>query len=454
MSVAAGRSDTIVAVATPPGRGGIGVVRVSGPMVRSLAAAIARSELPARRAVLCSFRDGRGEVIDEGIALRFDAPASYTGEDVLELQGHGSPVAMQMLVERCVELGARLAEPGEFSLRAFLNDRLDLAQAEAVADLIDAQTTVAARAAMRSLSGEFSQRVGAIVDELLRLRVYVEATLDFPDEDVDFVRAAGAAGQLSAIREGLAALLASARQGRLLRDGLHVVLIGQPNVGKSSLLSRLAREEVAIVTPVAGTTRDTIRQAIQVGGVPLHVIDTAGLRETEDSVEKAGIARTWAAVAQAALAVVVVEAPHGVAAGGVRIRGHLPDQLPVLFVHNKIDNSGDPPRADRVGVRRHVYVSAKTGAGVDLLERELLAVVGYEACEEGAFIARARHLAALRSAQARLEAAGAQIARTEPALELFAEDLRMAQEALSTITGEVTADELLGEIFGRFCIGK
>ncbi len=448
------RGDTIVAVATPPGRGGIGVVRLSGSAVPNLAAALVRRELPARRAVLCAFFDQRGEMIDEGIALRFAAPASFTGEDVVELQAHGSPVLLQMLVDRCVELGARLAEPGEFSLRAFLNNRLDLAQAEAVADLIDAQTTAAARAAMRSFSGEFSRRIGALVDALVQLRMYVEAALDFPEEDVDFVRAADAVGQLGTIRETLAVVLGSARQGRLLRDGVHVVLIGQPNVGKSSLLNRLAGEEVAIVTPVAGTTRDTIRQAVQIAGVPLHAIDTAGLRDTQDSVEQLGIARTWAAVDRADLAVVLVESPHGLAAADLRIIERLPDRLPLIVVHNKIDLSGERPRVEKVGEQVHVRLSAKTGAGIELLERELLGAVGYEAGEAGAVSARARHLAALRAAQDRLAAAAGEIERPEPALELFADELRAAQDALSTITGEFTADDLLGEIFGRFCIGK
>ncbi|MEW6253581.1 MAG: tRNA uridine-5-carboxymethylaminomethyl(34) synthesis GTPase MnmE, partial [Planctomycetota bacterium] len=383
---------------------------------------------------------------DEGIALYFAAPHSFTGENVLELHGHGGPVVMNLLLARCLELGARLAQPGEFSRRAFLNGKLDLAQAEAVADLIDAASAEAARSAVRSLSGAFSARVHELVDGLTRLRTLVEATLDFPEEEIDFLEQADAFGRLDALNASLAAVRAQARQGALLREGLTVVLIGQPNVGKSSLLNQLAGFEAAIVTEIAGTTRDTVREAIQIRGVPLHVIDTAGLRETEDAVERLGIERTWAAVAQADVALLLVDAAHGLGAAEAAILARLPTRVARLTVHNKIDVTGEAPRV----AGDDVWLSAKTGAGVDLLRARLLEAAGWQTAGEGAFMARARHLDALGRAANHIDAARAAARR----LELFAEELRLAQAALSEITGEFTADDLLGEIFGSFCIGK
>ncbi len=454
-------ADTIVAIATPPGRGGIGVVRVSGPAVPAVIAGIVGRALEARRATLAVFRGSDGEMLDQGVALHFPAPHSYTGEPVLELQGHGGPAVLRLVLARCLALGARLAEPGEFTKRAFLNGKLDLAQAEGVADLIDAATATAARAAARSLSGAFSGEVRALADALIELRMFTEATLDFPDEDIDFLRAAGAQGKLAAIRGELAQVAARARQGALLRDGLAVVLIGAPNVGKSSLLNRLAGDEVAIVTAIPGTTRDTVERDIEVGGIPLRVIDTAGLRATDDPIETLGIERTWAAVAQADLALLIVDARDAAppAAADAAILDALPAALPRIVVHNKIDLAGSSPRVEVRGekgapARRHVFLSAKTGAGIDLLQHEMLAQAGAHEDMEGAFLARERHLAALAETEARLAVAADHLNTSPAALELFAEELRGAHAALSAITGEFTADDLLGAIFSRFCIGK
>jgi tRNA modification GTPase len=439
------RPDLIAAIATAPGRGGVGVVRVSGEDIAPLAVAILGRVPEARHATYTRFLDSRGEVLDEGIALVFTAPHSFTGEHVLELQGHGGPVVLNLILERCIELGARLAEPGEFSRRAFLNDKLDLAQAEAVADLIDAASSEAARSAVRSLSGAFSARIAELVEGLTRLRMLVEATLDFPEEEIDFLRDADAFGRLDAIDARLQAVRAQAKQGVLLREGLTVVLIGQPNVGKSSLLNQLAGFEAAIVTEIAGTTRDTVREAIQIQGVPLHVIDTAGLRDTDDAVEKIGIARTWAAVEQADVALLLVDAAHGLGEREAAILQRLP-AVARLTIHNKIDVSLDAPRV----AGDEIWLSAKTGAGVELLRDKLLEAAGWQAAGEGAFMARARHLDALSRAAGHLAAARESAAQ----LELFAEELRLAQAALSEITGEFSADDLLGEIFSAFCIGK
>ncbi len=438
-------SDLIAAIATGPGRGGVGVVRVSGTDIAPLAKAVLKRIPQPRHAQFSRFFDGEDRVIDEGIALYFAAPHSFTGEHVLELQGHGGPVVLNLILQRCVELGARLAEPGEFSRRAFLNGKLDLAQAEAVADLIDAASTEAARSAVRSLSGEFSARIAELVDALTRLRMLVEATLDFPEEEIDFLRDADAFGRLDAIDTRLAAVRAQAKQGAMLREGLTVVLIGQPNVGKSSLMNQLAGFEAAIVTEIAGTTRDTVREAIQIQGVPLHLIDTAGLRDTDDLVEQLGIARTWAAVENADVALLLVDAAHGVGEREAAILQRLP-KAARLTLHNKIDVTSDVPRA----VGDEVWLSAKTGAGIELLREKLLEAAGWQAAGEGAFMARARHLDALQRAARHLAAARAMAAQ----LELFAEELRLAQAALSEITGEFTADDLLGEIFSKFCIGK
>ena len=441
-------ADTIAAIATAPGRGGIGVVRVSGAQVPSVALALIGKLPPLRLATLANFIDIDGSVIDQGIVLYFAAPHSFTGEAVLELQGHGGPAVMQRLLARCLEIGARMAQPGEFTRRAYLNDKLDLAQAESVADLIDACSVQAAKSAMRSLQGEFSREIHTLVQGLIDLRMLVEATLDFPEEEIDFLEAAQAKEKLAAIREQVQRVLNKAKQGALLREGLHVVLIGQPNVGKSSLLNRLAGDEVAIVTPVAGTTRDTVREEIQIEGISLHIIDTAGLRETQDEVEKIGIARTWAAVEKAQLAVVIIDATRGQAADDEAILSQLPRGLPVLRVYNKIDLINEPLSPERA--EGAVYLSAKTGAGIEALHDRLLQLAGWQAAEEGVYTARERHLQALYSAQLNLETAG----KSWQQLDLLAEELKLAQNVLSSITGEFSADDLLGEIFSRFCIGK
>ena len=442
------KDDTISAIATAPGRGGIGVVRVSGAAVTVIAHGIVGKLPPPRYALLANFCEISGETIDQGIALYFPAPHSFTGEDVLELQGHGGPAVLQRLLARCLELGARLAEPGEFTRRAYLNGKLDLAQAESVADLIDAATTQGAKSAMRSLQGEFSRQIRALVEALINLRMLVEATLDFPEEEIDFLEAAHAKQKLSAIQIQLDAVRARAKQGALLREGLQVVLIGQPNVGKSSLLNRLAGEDVAIVTPMAGTTRDTVREEIQIEGIPLHIIDTAGLRETSDAIEKIGIARTWAAVEKADLALVIIDAQKGLASEDETILAKLPTALPVLRIYNKIDLAGLAPHAESLS--RTVHLSAKTGAGIDLLHAQLLALAGWQQTGEDIYMARQRHVCALTEAYARIQNAD----QYWQQLELLAEELKLAQQALSTITGEFTSDDLLGEIFSRFCIGK
>ncbi len=439
--------DTIAAIATAPGRGGIGVVRVSGAGLGAFALALCGRMPRPRTAHFTRFLDEHERAIDEGVLLYFAAPASFTGEDVLELQGHGGPVVMQMLLERCLQLGARLAEPGEFTRRAFLNGKLDLAQAEGVADLIEASTAAAARSAVRSLSGQFSEEVHRITDALIDLRMLVEATLDFPEEEIDFLERARAMPRLESIRESLEGVLDRARQGALLRSGLNVVLVGAPNVGKSSLLNQLAGEERAIVTDIAGTTRDALRETIQIEGIPLHIIDTAGLRETEDRVERIGIERTWREIARADVILHLVEA--GVAADG-DLDARLPQGVERIVVANKIDLAGLSPGRVEAGGRVRLQVSARSGEGVELVRQELLRIAGWHAHGEDVILARERHLLALREALGHVEAAGTQLG----ALELFAEELRLAQEELGTITGEFSADDLLGVIFSRFCIGK
>lgn len=443
--------EPIAAIATPPGRGGIGIVRLSGRNLKPFLIALLGRVPAPRFATLAPLKDAEGQVIDEGIVLYFPAPRSYTGEDVVELQGHGGMTVLRLLLQRCLELGARLAEPGEFSKRAFLNGKLDLAQAESVADLIDASTAQAARSAMRSLQGEFSREVNALKEELIELRAITEATLDFPDEEIDFLQEADAFGRLERLRGKLRALVANARQGALLREGAQVALVGRPNVGKSSLLNRLAREEVAIVTEVPGTTRDTLRSQVEIQGVPFHIIDTAGLRETQDAVERIGIERARAAAAQADLVLVVTEYARGVMPEDEAILGQLPPGLPRVIVRNKIDLAGVAPRLAQEGGVAEVWLSAKTGEGVDLLQQALLRQVGWTGGGEGIFMARARHLEALARAEERLAAAAEAAGR---GLELFAEELRLAHVALGQITGEFTADDLLGQIFSRFCIGK
>jgi tRNA modification GTPase len=444
------RRDTIAAIATAPGRGGVGIVRVSGAALGEFARSLTGKTLMPRHVHYANFGDAAGEVIDQGLALFFPAPHSFTGEDVLELHGHGGPVVMQMLLRRCVELGARLAEPGEFTRRAFLNDKLDLAQAESVADLIDAGSEAAARSALRSLSGAFSTEIRRLVEQLINLRMLVEATLDFPEEDIDFLEAANARGKLAEIREQLERVQATARQGALLREGMHVVLIGQPNVGKSSLLNALAGEEVAIVTDIAGTTRDTVRELIQLDGVPMHIIDTAGLRETHDTVERIGIERTWAAVDKADLALLLIDSREGITEHDRNILSRLPPRLPRVHVFNKIDLTGEAAGLAKEDGHPVVRLSAKAHAGLAELKQLLLKMVGWGGSDAGVFLARERHLDAIRRASGHLDTA----ALVWRQVELFAEELRLAQTALSSVTGEFSADDLLGEIFSRFCIGK
>lgn len=442
--------DTIAAIATASGAGGIGVVRVSGALASAIAVAILGRCPPPRHAAYLDFNDADGELIDRGIAIFYPNPHSYTGEDVLELQGHGGTALMQLLLSRCISLGARQAQPGEFTQRAFLNDKMDLAQAEAVADVINAATVQAAKSAVRSLSGEFSQTVNRLLQALIELRMYVEACLDFPEEEIDFITQGRVVEKIELNQVALADIFSKAKQGALLREGIHVVLIGQPNVGKSSLMNALAGEEVAIVTAIAGTTRDTIKSAIQIEGVPLHVIDTAGLRETEDEVEKFGIARTWRATETANIALLLLDSTHGITDVEKSILDRLPHEIAKIWVHNKIDVSRETSKIETVGHETHVYLSAKTGDGLVLLKNQLLKLVGYQFSGEGVFMARARHLEALDLVRQHLSNARAQMGSAE----LIAEELRLAQEALSQITGEYTPDDLLGEIFTKFCIGK
>lgn len=403
-----------------------------------------------RVATLARFKDAHGSALDEGLVLFFPGPNSYTGEDVIELQGHGGPVVMQLLLARCVELGARLANPGEFTQRAFLNGKLDLAQAEGVADLIDASTQQAARSAVLSLSGRFSAAIHVWRDKLVDLRMLVEATLDFPEEEVDFLSAARALPRLADLRDELGVILSKARQGSLLRSGLHVVLAGQPNVGKSSLLNQLSGEDRAIVTEVAGTTRDVLRETIQIEGIPLHIIDTAGLRETDDAVEKLGIARTWTEISRADVILRLVEAGSGVTDADHEIDSALPEGVPVIWVFNKIDLIDASARVEPFGEAKAVWLSAASGQGVELLRALLLEIAGWEVHGEDVYLARERHLQALQAAHGHVVSALAQ----QTQLDLMAEELRLAQESVNTITGEFGADDLLGVIFSRFCIGK
>ncbi|MES2993382.1 MAG: tRNA uridine-5-carboxymethylaminomethyl(34) synthesis GTPase MnmE [Pseudomonadota bacterium] len=455
--------EPIVAVATASGRGAVGIVRVSGPALGAFIEALLGKALQPRHATYLPFADAAGAPIDRGLAIHFPAPHSYTGEDVLELQAHGGPVVLQLLLARCLELasphlpGLRLAEPGEFTERAFLNDKLDLAQAEAVADLIEASTEAAARSAGRSLSGAFSSEINTLRDKLIDLRVLVEATLDFPEEEIDFLEKANARGRLQAIAAQVDTVLDRARQGALLREGITVVLAGQPNVGKSSLLNALAGAELAIVTPIAGTTRDKVSGTIQIEGVPVHVIDTAGLRDSTDEVEKIGVARSWSEIERADAVLLLHDltraGERAYEAGEAQIAARLPatsmasDRL--LHVFNKADAvaAGGTPE-------NGLAVSALTGAGIGALRTKLLELAGWHAQPEGLFIARTRHVQALRETRAHLTSARAQAARADAALDLLAEDLRLAHDALGAITGAFTPDDLLGEIFSRFCIGK
>ena len=440
-------TDTIAAIATAQGRGGIGVVRISGPSAAELAATMLGRIPEPRRAVFCDFQDENLETIDQGIALYFQSPHSFTGEDVLELQGHGGPAVLHLLLQRCLSLGARLAEPGEFTRRAFLNDKIDLAQAESVADLIAATTAEAARSAMRSLHGEFSAEINALLEYLVKLRMLVEAMMDFPEEEIEVADSVLCNSMLQSIRTKLQQTLAIAKQGCLLREGAHVALIGRPNVGKSSLLNRLSGGEVALVSDVPGTTRDVIREVIQIRGIPLHIMDTAGLRKSEDEVENMGIARTHQIVSRADLILLLLDGAQGCTAEDVGIISGLPPDIPHLLVFNKSDLLEKNHDRD---LKSGIYISAKSGEGLDDLREEILKLIGWHHQESGTFIARERHLVALSETLSHINRAFIVLQNAE----LLAEELRLAQQALGRITGRFSPDDLLGEIFSNFCIGK
>lgn len=442
-------SDTIAACATPPGRGGVGIVRISGSAVKTIAQEVLGQVPTARLAVHRPFLDDEGKAIDDGLALYFPGPNSFTGEDVLELQGHGGPVVLDMLLKRVFAAGARPARPGEFSERAFLNDKMDLAQAEAIADLIDSSTQQAARSALRSLQGEFSQRIHTLSNQMVELRVYVEAALDFPDEEIDFLADESVLGRLSAIEAKLNQVFEEARQGSLLREGMNLVLAGKPNAGKSSLLNALSGREAAIVTHIPGTTRDVLKESIHIDGMPLHITDTAGLRESTDPVEQEGIRRAWQAIEQADLLLLLIDDSLGKAEEESQIRDRLPENLRVIEVYNKIDISQRPEglHGEEIGI------SAQTGAGIDQLKLLLKEHMGFHDVEEGQFLARRRHLHALERAQLHVISAREQL-EVYNAGELMAEELRQAHDHLGEITGKMTSDELLGAIFSSFCIGK
>lgn len=463
--------DPIVAIATAPGRGGVGIVRVSGLGLAPFVQALLGRALKPREATYLPFADAAGQTLDQGLALWFPGPHSYTGEDVLELQGHGGPVVLQLLLARCLEVGHDAAVPalrparaGEFTERAFLNDKLDLTQAEAVADLIDASTEAAARSASRSLAGVFSGRVHELRDALVNLRMLVEATLDFPEEEIDFLQKADATGQLQRLQDALAGVQAHARQGALLRDGLQVVIAGQPNAGKSSLLNALAGAELAIVTPVAGTTRDVVQQTIQIEGVPLHVIDTAGLRDSADvdEVEKIGIERAWDRIQRADAVLFLhdlgrrdaTDYQAADASIATSLATTLPTGVPVLHVWNKLDQAGADAATALQDHADALAISAKHGTGLEALRQRLLTLAGWQHAGDGLFMARERHLQALHRVGEHLQSAHELLLARAEHLDLLAEELRLAQQALSEITGEFTADDLLGEIFSRFCIGK
>jgi tRNA modification GTPase len=469
--------DPIIAIATAPGRGAVGIVRVSGPQLKTWADGVCGKTLVPRQAHYLPFNDAQGEPIDQGLALFFPGPNSYTGEDVLELQAHGGPVVLQLLVARCMEAakqlnastgqpmlpGLRLAQPGEFTQRAFLNDKIDLAQAEAIADLIDASTGAAARSASRSLAGDFSKEIHVLRDNLVHLRMLVEATLDFPEEEIDFLQKADAQGQLDRLQSQLGKVLERTQQGALLREGIKVVIAGQPNAGKSSLLNALAGAELAIVTPIAGTTRDVVQQTIQIEGVPVHIIDTAGLREGEgiDEVEQIGIQRAWDQIAAADAVLFLHDLTRhqlpAYAAADQTIQNVLNDKLPrtvaLIHVWNKCDVA--EIKQDAIAqTTQDIYLSAKTGQGIDVLRTQLLSAAGWQPANEGLYLARERHVQALKRVQSHLEFADAHLRAQAQSLDLLAEELRLSQTALNEITGEFSADDLLGVIFSSFCIGK
>ncbi len=447
------QADTIVAIATPTGRGGVGILRVSGKQVPEIAQAVLGFMPKPRHAHHAPFLDAQGKTLDVGIALYFPNPHSFTGEDVLELQGHGGTVVLNWLLQRVVSLGARLARAGEFSERAFLNDKLDLAQAEAIADLISASSEMAAKSALASLQGQFSQEVHALVERLIRLRLYVEAAIDFPEEEIDFLSDGIVAGQLANVMTDLDHLLLRAQQGARLRNGLTLVIAGQPNAGKSSLLNALTQEDTAIVTEIAGTTRDVIREEIHLDGLTLTLLDTAGLRDTDDPVERIGIERAWSAIAKADHALYLVDARKGWTNEDETLKSQLPTQLPVSIVWNKQDAIGGKARIEPTEDEVHLYLSAKTGEGIDLLRAHLKQALGIHSLGESVILARSRHLDALNRAQSALLGGQHQLLAFN-AGDLLAEELRIAQDALGEITGVFRADDLLGRIFSEFCIGK
>ena len=451
------RKLPIIAVATAQGKAGVGVVRISGQNLQPIAGALFQKKLSPRQANLLTLCDEHGDAIDQLIAIYFAGPASFTGEDVLELQCHGGPQLLELVIKRCLELGKNeglvIAEPGEFTLRAYLNNKIDLTQAEAIADLIDAQSEAAVRGAARSLQGAFSDDINNLIEEITQLRILVESTLDFPEEEIEFLENAQARQRLAAVKEKLQALRAGAKQGKILRDGIQLVLAGAPNVGKSSLLNRLAGEEVAIVTPIAGTTRDRVKESITVDGVPMHIIDTAGLRETSDIVEAKGIERSWDAIRLADMVIFLTDAQAGNQEDELKaqILRELPPKCPVLEVVNKADLLPDPPKLPS---DQALLISAKTGAGIDQLKRKILEVVGWDGPQEGTILARRRHLDCIERAAEHIEKSEQFAANGNNSLELFAEELSLAQQYLGEITGKLLPDDLLGKIFSQFCIGK
>ena len=451
-------SQPIAAIATAPGRGGIGIVRVSGPSLGPFIFALLGRTLAPRHANFGPFPDAEGQAIDQGISIYFAAPSSYTGEDVLELQGHGGPAVMQALLKRCLRVGQpyglRMAAPGEFTLRAFLNDKIDLAQAEAVADLIDASSETAARAAMASYRGDFSKRVDNIANQIVELRMLVEATLDFPEEEIEFLEKYQARARLISVQNELGDVLVQSQQGMVLREGLHVVLAGEPNVGKSSLLNALAGQDLAIVTDIAGTTRDKVSQVIHLDGVPITIIDTAGLRDTDDKIEALGIARSWAEIERADVVLHLLDVQHPTSPLDSKIESHRSARSVVLSVFNKCDLVDSNTPSVLNNHQEALFVSAKTGDGLAALRSRLLALAGWQPSQESPWLARQRHIDALTSAQEALRCAQAHADQNDRVLDLFAEELRLAHDHLGSITGRMTPDDLLGEIFSRFCIGK